>query len=185
LAGTLGGRAASDSLACQGWLGARTLIEGARLLPPASLLVCEVGQGVRLERTWRLRYRSRPLADHAHVLASALRRATARLGDGAGRVGLPLSGGLDSRPLLAATERRPLVTITYGRRDSDDLVLAARLAALAGTEHHEVVLPPGYIAAEARTMVERTDGMHSCLNAHAALLPEPARPPPPLPPPTR
>src|SRR5262249_56876484 len=123
LAGTLGGRAASDSLACQGWLGARTLIEGARLLPPASLLVFEVGQGVRLERTWRLRYRSRPLADHPHVLASALRRATARLSDGAGRLALPLSGGLDSPTLLAPTDRRPLLMITYRPPDSDHLLL--------------------------------------------------------------
>src|SRR5262249_58586220 len=59
-----------------------------------------------------------------------------------------------------------------GRGGAGDRGLAARRAGLAGTEHHEVVLPPGYIAAEARTMVERTDGMHSCLNAHAALLRE-------------
>jgi asparagine synthase (glutamine-hydrolysing) len=92
------------------------------------------------------------------------------MGDGAARVGLPLSGGLDSRTLLAAAGPRRLTTLTYGQRGADDLELAARLAAAAGTEHHEIPLDPGYIAAEARTMVARTDGMHSCLNAHAALL---------------
>ncbi len=48
--------------------------------------------------------------------------------------------------------------------------LAAALAAAAGTRHHTIALPPGYLAAEARTMVVRTDGMHLCLNAHAAML---------------
>src|SRR5262249_10936267 len=71
IARTLDAQAAAEFLTFQCVLGDRTLVDGVRLLPPASLLVFEVGQGVRLERTWRLRYRSRPLADHAHVLASA------------------------------------------------------------------------------------------------------------------
>jgi asparagine synthase (glutamine-hydrolysing) len=175
IARTLDAQAAAEFLTFQCVLGDRTLVEDVHLLPPASLLVFEVGQGVRIERTWRLRYRVRPGDGHPRMLGYALRQATARLADGAGRVGLPLSGGLDSRTLLAATPSRPLVTVSYGRQDSDDLLLAARLAQIAATEHHEIVLAPGYIEREARTMVERTDGMHSCLNAHAALLREAGR----------
>ncbi|HYR96034.1 MAG TPA: asparagine synthase-related protein [Candidatus Binatus sp.] len=165
----LDAQAVAEFLTFQCVLLDRTLIEGIRLLPPASLLVFEPGRGARIEPTWRLRYRARPRDDHAAALATALRDAACRQAEGQ-RVVLPLSGGLDSRTLLAALPARPLRTLTYGRRDSDDIRLAARLAAIAGTEHHTMVLRPGYIAAEARTMVRRTDGMHSCLNAHAALL---------------
>jgi asparagine synthase (glutamine-hydrolysing) len=168
---TLDGQAAAEFLVLQCVLDDRTLVDGVRLLPPASLLVFEPGRGVRIETTWRLRYRA-SRGDAVAPLVDALRAAGRRAMRGGLRIGLPLSGGLDSRTLLAAMPGRPLRTITYGRAGSDDLALAARLAALACTEHREIVLPPGYIAAEARTMVERTDGMHSCLNAHAAVLRE-------------
>jgi asparagine synthase (glutamine-hydrolysing) len=166
-------QAAAEFLTFQCVMLDRTLLEDVRLLPPASLLVFEPGRGVRIEPTWRLRYRPRPDADHSGTLADALHAALARL-TRFHRVALPLSGGLDSRTLLAAVRSRPLRTITYGRSGSDDVRLAAQLAAAAGTEHHTIALPPGYIAAEAGTMVARTDGMHSCLNAHAALLREAA-----------
>ena len=171
---TLDGQAAAEFVVFQCVLDDRTLVDGVRLLPPASLLVFEPGRGVRIETTWRPRYRA-SRGDAVRPLVDALRTAGRRAMRGDGRIGLPLSGGLDSRTLLAAMPDRPLQTITYGRAGSDDLALAARLAALACTEHHEIVLPPGYVAAEARTMVERTDGMHSCLNAHAALLRDSAR----------
>src|SRR5581483_10064351 len=151
-------------------LGNRTLIEDVRLLPPASLLVFEPGSTVRIEETWRLRYRPEQRSDHARAIADAVAAATSRHTESSHRVGLPLSGGLDSRTLLAAADGRRLATITYGRRDSDDMALARRLAAVVGADHHRIILPPGYIVAEARAMVRLTDGMHSCLNAHAALL---------------
>jgi len=170
----LDAQAAVEFLTFQCVLRDRTLIDGIQILPPASCLVFEPGRGARVEPTWSLRYRPRPADGHPRALGAALADATSRLA-GDDRVGLPLSGGLDSRTLLAAFSRRPLATITYGRRDSDDLRLGAELAARAGTDHHAIELRSGYIAREARTMVERTDGMHSCLNAHAALLRDAAR----------
>ena len=169
LSRTLDAQAVAEFLTFQCVMGDRTLIEGIRLLPPASLFVFEPGRGMRLESTWRLVYRPRPGLGHARALADSLVDAAGRQASGR-VVGLPLSGGLDSRTLLAAIPTRPLRTLTYGRSGSDDLLLAGDLAAIAGTEHHVILLPPGYIADEARTMVARTDGMHSCLNAHAALL---------------
>src|SRR5205085_2105142 len=60
IARTLDAQAAAEFLTFQCVLGDRTLIEDVHLLPPASLLVFEVGQGVRIERTWRLRSPTSP-----------------------------------------------------------------------------------------------------------------------------
>jgi asparagine synthase (glutamine-hydrolysing) len=175
--GRLGPRLDADAAAefalFQCVLGDHTLLAGVFLLPPATLLTFTPGAGVRLERTWRLRYRAvrgRP-ADHAAALADALRSTVARQAAGV-RAGLPLSGGLDSRTLLAAAtaERLRLPTLTYGRPGCDDVLLAATLASATGMPHHAIPLRPGYVAAEAHAMVALTDGMHSCLNAHAAVL---------------
>jgi len=165
--------AAVELLTFQCILGDRTLVRGIRLLPPAALLTLEAGAPPRIERTWRLAYRPEPggCDRHAARLADALRETVARHVAAPGRVGLPLSGGLDSRTLLAALPHAAAVpTITYGRRGSDDVARATELAALAGTTQHELPLLPGYAARLAATMVAVTDGMHSCLNAHAAVL---------------
>lgn len=90
----------AEFLTFQRFLTDRTLIDGVRLLPPTALLAFEPGRGVRLETTWQARCRARPGA--AHMPADALRDATGRLADGGARVGLPLSGGLDSRTLFAS-----------------------------------------------------------------------------------
>jgi len=173
-------QATAEFVVFQCVLGDRTLLDDVRLLPPASILVFEPGRGVRMRETWQLAYRPRrrTLAEHAGVLADALTDATRRLAAAGGfRVGLPLSGGLDSRTLLAALgpAARAMPLVTYGAPGSDDVVLARKLARIAGAPHHVIPLAPGYVAAEVETMVARTDGMHSCLNAHAAVLREAGR----------
>lgn len=55
------------------------------------------------------------------------------------RLGIPLSGGLDSRSLLAAAVGKassPPTTITYGQANCDDLLIAPQVAKMAGAEHH-------------------------------------------------
>src|SRR5204862_1884430 len=55
--------------------------------------------------------------------------------DGARRPGLTLSGGLDSRAILAEASRHEhLRAITYGVEHSDDVRIAAHVAAAAGAE---------------------------------------------------
>ncbi len=118
LARTLDPQALAEFLTFQCVLRDRTLLADVRLLPPATLLTFEPGRRLTLETLWRPRYRTRDVARtrHARDLADALRAATARALDGDIRTGLPLSGGLDSRTLLAALPGgRGLPTITYGR----------------------------------------------------------------------
>jgi asparagine synthase (glutamine-hydrolysing) len=75
--------------------------------------------------------------------ASVVRAATAAAVRPHGSIALELSGGLDSRLLLAALDpdaRRRLEAVTIGPQDSDDALVARQVAALAGVEHRHVRL---------------------------------------------
>jgi len=166
--------AAADLFAFEHVLGTRTLARGVQALPPASIARFEDG-ALRVQRYWTPRYRAGAgtLAEYTDELARRLGGAARRAFAGPGRVGLPLSAGLDSRAILAAVaDALPAETpsFTYGIPGSADFVLGARLGALVGARHHALPLRPGYIAERFAEMVERTDGMHLALNAHAAVL---------------
>jgi asparagine synthase (glutamine-hydrolysing) len=67
---------------------------------------------------------------------SAWHTAVARRLDGAARPGLTLSGGLDSRAILAEAARQQtrLTALTYGVPHSDDVTIARRAARATGAE---------------------------------------------------
>lgn len=59
-----------------------------------------------------------------------------------GRIGLTLSGGLDSRAILAAMPKYTdfIHAVTFGKRHSADVQLARRAAYVKGAKHHTVEL---------------------------------------------
>lgn len=76
----------------------------------------------------------------AAELARRFRRSVERRWQPHERVGLSLSGGLDSRAILAAAPRREHhpVTLTFGQRDSLDARVARRVATIRGAKAHFV-----------------------------------------------
>lgn len=85
------------------------------------------------------------------------------------RHGIYLSGGLDSRLILAASEPRSqdLHTFTFGPKESPDQVYATRCASVAGTRHHSYFMDDGrWIAALAGKHTSLTEGFHCLLHAH-------------------
>jgi asparagine synthase (glutamine-hydrolysing) len=77
-------------------------------------------------------------------------------------LGLSLSGGLDSRTILAAiAPERPITTVSIGMDGSMDHQSAAEMARLAGRPHHRCLLGDGFLARFAehlKQMVRLTDG---------------------------
>jgi len=106
-------------------LGDRSLFEGVRLLDPATVLTFDLDRCEhRLERYWGLE-RIRPAGRVSHDDAvdepvRRFRRAVAARASSSERVRLSLSGGLDSRAVLALVPKRsrPLPSITFGRPGS-------------------------------------------------------------------
>jgi asparagine synthase (glutamine-hydrolysing) len=84
------------------------------------------------------------------------------------RLGVYLSGGLDSRSILAAVPAgRTIDTFSFGPPDSPDLVYAARCASAMGTSHHEFVMTDGaWISDIAVEHTELAECGHSLVHAH-------------------
>ncbi len=124
-------------------LSDRTCLRGVRPLHPGSLLRVDAA-GAAETRLWQ--WRSEPDPAGAPPLETAVRElgdrllaAVERCARGASGLLLPLSGGLDSRALLAALlELRPareITTVTFGSPGTWDYDLGHRVARAAGTRH--------------------------------------------------
>ena len=142
-----------------------TLLEGSRL---------ELRDGrVTSERYWRPTYRPEEdrtpedFADEAIALyeRSVAKRVPAR----AERVVVPLSGGLDSRLLLAMVRDRgdALQLFTHGQEGCEETRIAREVARALGLEHcHRLVeLKPEWYGRHAREAVWLNDGMCNMRNA--------------------
>ncbi|MBI3466424.1 MAG: hypothetical protein HY000_25710 [Planctomycetes bacterium] len=116
-------------------LGDRTNISGVKLVPMASVLAIRRGSNPSIRRSWRwneVRQVEGCTLDEAIEHAHALwQRSIRRRISGARRPGGLLSGGLDSRAILAeAAPNAPRWTaITYGLAGCDDARFAQRAAA--------------------------------------------------------
>jgi len=92
------------------------------------------------------------------------------------RLGIYLTGGLDSRVILGFScgGARKLTSITFGAGDSRDAVYARRLAALGGTEHHFFEYKDGnWVKEFVDFHLTLTEGFHSWIHAHGvSVLPE-------------
>lgn len=124
--------------------GDRSWLEGVGLLAAATVLTWRLdGRAPRTRRYWGADS-IRPLegepdaVELADELGRLFRDAVGRRSRAGERTGLTLSGGLDSRAILAAIPRRaePLHAVTFGKRGCEDARVAALAAAAKGAEHH-------------------------------------------------
>jgi len=157
-------------------LGDKTLCEDIRLLPPASVWIVRENR-IHRWQYWSLEYGPdaphRAEADWIDEMLARLERAVERRVRGRENVALPLSGGIDSRLLLAVLTTRldvRLPAFTYGLPDSQDVVRAARLARKTGIRHTWLGLPEDYLVQNAELAVERTEGQINCFESHGFLL---------------
>lgn len=167
---TLNPRAIADYLTFGFLCGTKTLATEVSLLPAATTLTYHWQDGsLTLEPYARLQTAFQPSAsDHTAYLTDvrhAFNHAVQRTTCGEHRLGLSLSGGLDSRAILSAIDRahRPLLSYTLGVDGCADEVIAAKLARLAGTSHQFFPLDQRYLGdylPNLRRMVTLTDGMY-------------------------
>jgi asparagine synthase (glutamine-hydrolysing) len=125
-----------------------TCLERIHPVAPGSVLEIDAGR-LTTKRYWNLPVairhanEERHAADLREVFLATMRSQTARYG----RIGVSLSGGLDSAVVAAGARHvigtKPLHTFTAGYGPDDGEILgAARIARTLQTEHHESILRP-------------------------------------------
>lgn len=153
-------------------IGRITPVAGIAALPAACILEIE-GDGERERRYWELSWRGNDfsLAEGAELLAQALTRAVARQSDD-GRIGLLLSGGVDSRLILAAVgDRRPSCWTTASYEGNPELVKARRVAETFDAEHHALIVPPPETLRVLDQTVVESSGLYPASTPMSAFLP--------------
>ena len=178
-------QAALDSFLQKGYLsGETTWLQGVRLLKAAIHETFAWKDGY-IEQTAQKRYWQWPAPlplteapDFEEAVEEAdllLRAAVRKTLEGRKRSGILLSGGLDSRLVLAMALREgfQLDGLTLGSAESKDLQTAAQVARLAGIPFKPAVLTPENWLQKHRQACLLTDGMVNVLHLHEApFLPE-------------
>jgi len=129
--------AIAEFLAIGYFIGTKTWFRGVNLLPPATVLRWKVEErSIKQFRYWHWKQEHGSVgnespADVASELAQRFTAAVETRSTGPGSLGMHLSGGRDSRAILAAIPESHLDnfnTITFGILDSEDVRIARQVA---------------------------------------------------------
>lgn len=119
-------------------LDGMTLLAGVELLPPAACVSIDACTITR-RRYWHMEFKPDPtlkLGDCVPELADRLRTAVASIEALTPRLGITLSGGLDSRLLLGlCREPERVPSFTWGRPGCRDITCARDFAQRVGSPH--------------------------------------------------
>lgn len=152
----------------------RTYLREVELLPQGSTLEISP-EGERQRRYWQPTlpdaYQEYDESASAERLSMVMADAVHHMRPDSRPAGLLLSGGLDSRVLLAAMAADPaysnLQTFTWGIPGCDDARFAAQVARAVGSNHSFFELRPDWLLGAAEDCVRTTDGMGNLVNLHA------------------
>lgn len=155
-------------------LGQRTFFHAVKVLPPGAFAVFRQGR-LQVQRYWKMDFQPNPSHNEKEAsqrFIETWRDVMHTQTEGEHRHGLPLSGGVDSRLILAAmaADKREVLTFTIGNPGCKDAEIAKRVAETAGYAN----LFSPIVAGEAATSLERavylTDGMFNCFHANVQRL---------------
>lgn len=153
-------------------LGDKTLIEGIKLFPPASIFSYSNGK-IKIKEYWNWNKIKRREILHEDEVVDELGRlwlqAVERRMQGDGRMGLFLSGGLDSRAIASAIYRRhyPIHAVTFGKKGCDDYKIAKKVCEKLGIDHHFVKITGERWFSNLEKVVYLTDGLLNVIHEHS------------------
>ncbi len=154
-------------------VGRITPLANVTALPAACIF--EIGpDGVSERSYWRLGWRKPDFTERegGRLLAEAFRNAVGRQ-TRTGKVGLLLSGGVDSRLVLSAANGHPPSCWTTASYDANpELALARRLATQVGAPHHALVVPPERTLDVQDETVIASGGLYPASTSVSAFMPQ-------------
>jgi asparagine synthase (glutamine-hydrolysing) len=152
----------------------RTLFEEVELLPSGSIFTWDLRANCAMQRrywwwdaikSFECRFNEDEIADE---LGNLFIRAVEKRCRPGVRIGLGLSGGLDSRAILAAIpeQDKNIVAVTFGIPGCPDHILAARAAAVRGAAHYQFVLNKQNWLPPRLRGVWLSDGQYDLMHMH-------------------
>jgi asparagine synthase (glutamine-hydrolysing) len=166
-------------------LGQRTLFRGIQLLPGASVWSFESGKCLKRRYFFSDTWESQPILSADSFRAEfqeTFKRVLPRYFESESRVGISLTGGLDSRIIMAClpkAEEKPICyTFSGQHQDTLDARLAGRIAEVCDLEHEILRLGADFFlnfASHTDRTVYITDGCAGPMAAHEIYLNKQAR----------
>jgi asparagine synthase (glutamine-hydrolysing) len=130
-------------------LGNKTYDAKTKYLDSASILTLDSGNGdnFKLEKYWRPNFakKYRATSEASHMLADLTRNAILERISDEKRYALLLSGGLDSRLILAGLQK-PIECLTVGSRQNNEYLVAKELANAKKYPHSFIKRPDSHYA---------------------------------------
>ncbi len=172
---TLSIRGLLEVAALQRPLGGHTIYTDISCLVGGELVVFEDGR-ISRTRNWKPRWRAsrRSVDDIAEEYAAGMRQAVVQRIKDAKRPALMLSGGLDSRLVLAAAtaEKREITCITAVSQENRELRVARTAAEVTGQPFAPCEISPGTVVAHYPEAALATEGLYPAPMNLFALWPE-------------
>lgn len=155
-----------ELLSLQMILGSKTIYKHIHVIPPATVLHFTDGQ-LSLRKYWQLRYRPIERSEKFYIttLAQTLKRAVKLRTETNSRYGLLLSGGSDSRTVLAATTK-DTQAFTVRETENREVRLARQVARTKGCKHIIIQRPADHYIRIIDKAVELSDCLNASVHAH-------------------
>ena len=153
-------------------LGNKTLVDGVKLLPPASIFTYSKGK-MKIDQYWNWnQIKKTDIIDEDEIVSELGRlwiQAVERRMQGNVRIGITLSGGLDSRAIVSAISSKhfPVHTLTFGKKDCDDYKIAKKVSEILGIEHHFVEITGKKWFSGTKRTVWITEGLLNVIHQHS------------------
>ncbi len=145
--------------------GNKTFFKGIEVLPPASIMKFK-NEKISIKQYWDFDYNP----DYAksedmflEELVESFRKAVEIRMKDKYRYAISLSGGLDSRSIIAAIEERKkkdTLAFTFGPFDCDEIKIAKLVSKRSGIEIKTIEITPDMIINNAKSEVFYSDGMN-------------------------
>lgn len=161
----------------QAWRGRKTLVKGIKMMPHATIIEHDIrNDKLTVDRYWDYKYKesSYRLANEKYLLSEFSRRikkAVERcLNRMDGTIWMPLSGGLDSRLILAQvppSHKKRIVCYTYtDHRKCIEEKIARKVAEVKGVKHVFIPFSYGEIGEYMKDAVWLSDEMNTVTAAY-------------------
>jgi asparagine synthase (glutamine-hydrolysing) len=161
-------QAVFEFFALQCVLQDRTFYQDVKVLASASVLRFRDG-GLCFDQYWKMRYtnENRPERYYVEALADAFPKAVTRRTRGDHHMGILLSGGLDSRGVLAADDENKIsMAFTLGDFENRELEIARKVAVIKGRKHVFLQRDMNHYSRLVDEAVDIGDGMYRFDHAH-------------------